>query len=149
VRKRRSASRGSAIIEFALCLPFLVILVLGTIDGARLYSTFNRAKHAAQQGANYAQFYPLRQTTGAVSCNDPNNIFDRVHNEGADLTVEVYYNGTFATPGCAELASNSPIQPGGTVSVRVTAPFTFITPFAQTLWGSPSVRATAKIVVQG
>jgi Flp pilus assembly protein TadG len=148
VKKRRRASRGSSIVEFALCLPFLVIFVLGTIDGARLYSTWNRTKHAAQQGANYAQFYPLRQTTGAT-CTDPSNINARVHNEGSDLTVNVYFNGNLYTPGCAELASNSSVQPGDTVSVKVTAPFSFLTPFAQNLWGSPTVKATAKITVQG
>jgi Flp pilus assembly protein TadG len=148
VIKRSRRSRGSAIIEFALCLPFLTILVLGTIDGARMFSTWNRAKHAAQQGANYAQFYPTRQVTGAT-CTDPNNITDRVQNEGSDLTVQVYYSGTLQSPSCSELSSSSTIQPGDTVSVKVTAPFSFITPFAKSLWGNPSVTAIAKITVQG
>ncbi|MEY2419684.1 MAG: TadE-like protein [Actinomycetota bacterium] len=148
MKKRSGSSRGSAIIEFALCLPFLVILCLGTIDGTRLYATWNRTKHAAQQGANYAQFYPLRIVSGS-GCSDPANVTARVHNEGSDLSVEVFYSGTLTTATCMELDRNSPIQPGQTVSVRVTAPFTFITPFAKNLWGNPTVRATAKITVQG
>jgi hypothetical protein len=148
VKKRSPSSRGSAIIEFALCLPFLVILCLGTIDGARLFTTWNRTKHAAQQGANYAQFYPLHTISGS-GCSDPANISARVNNEGSDLSTDVFYSGTLTTPTCQELDRNSPIQPGQTVSVRVTAPFTFITPFAAKLWGSPIVRATAKITVQG
>jgi Flp pilus assembly protein TadG len=148
VKQRTRSSRGSSIVEFALCLPFLTILVLGTIDGARLFATWNRAKHAAQQGANYAQFYPTRQIAGAT-CPDPDNITDRVRNEGDDLNVAVYYSSTLAAPTCAELSTASPVQPGDTVTVKVTAPFAFVTPFAKSLWGNPSVSGTAKITVQG
>ncbi len=146
VRKRLRASRGSAIIEFALCLPFLVIFALGTIDGARLYSTWNRTKHAAQQGANFAQYYPLRQAASGLSCADPDNITARAKNEGTDLTVVV---SPAVTPSCQDLNAFSVIQAGQTVSVTVTAPFTFITPFAEALWGDPAIHATAKITVQG
>ena len=142
--KRRRASRGSALIEFALCLPFLVIFALGTIDGARLYSTWNRTKHAAQQGANFAQYYPLRQTS-VGTCGNGNSIQAKVQNEGSDLTVAV----TPASTGCQDILPGSSIQPGQTVTVRVTAPFSFITPFAQNLWGNPTVHATARITVQG
>ena len=146
VKKRCRASRGSALIEFALCLPFLVIFALGTVDGARLYATWNRTKHAAQQGANFAQYYPLRQQPTGANCTAPNNIRDRVRNEGADLTVVVTPT---ASPSCQDLTSSSSIHAGDTVSVKVTAPFTFITPFAKALWGNPTVSATAKITVQG
>jgi Flp pilus assembly protein TadG len=146
VRKRLRASRGSAIIEFALCLPLLVIFALGTIDGARLYATWNRTKHAAQQGANFAQYYPLRQAPSGALCADPDNIEARAQNEGDDLTVAV---SPAATPSCQDLNSLSVVQAGQQVSVTVTAPFTFITPFAEALWGNPTVKATAKITVQG
>jgi Flp pilus assembly protein TadG len=146
VKKRRRASRGSAIIEFALCLPFLVIFALGTVDGARLYATWNRTKHAAQQGANFAQYYPLRQAPTGAACTAPNNITDRVKNEGSDLTVTV---SPAATPSCQDIVTGSVIQAGQTVSVTVTAPFTFVTPFAKNLWGNPTVRSTARITVQG
>lgn len=146
VRKRNRGARGSAIIEFALCLPFLVIFALGTVDGARLYSTWNRTKSAAQQGANFAQYYPLRQAASGASCPDPDNIQARVRNEGSDLTVTV---SPTAAPSCQDLTAASSIQPGQTVSVTVTAPFSFMTPFAQNLWGNPTVRSTARIRVQG
>ncbi len=146
VRRRLRASRGSAIIEFALCLPFLIILVLGTVDGARLYATWNLTKHAAQQGANFAQYYPLRQASLGTSCTDPDSITARARNEGSGLTVTV---SPAASPVCQDLNGASVIQAGQTVAVTVTAPFTFLTPFAQAVWGNPSVRATARITVQG
>ncbi|HVT77520.1 MAG TPA: TadE/TadG family type IV pilus assembly protein [Acidimicrobiales bacterium] len=143
---RRRGSRGSAIVEFALCLPFLVIMTLGTIDGARLYATWNRTKHAAQVGADFAQYYPLRQAAAGSSCAAPNNITSRVQNEGTDLTVSV---SPVASPLCQDMTGASAVQPGQTVAVTVTAPFTFITPFAKALWGNPVVKATARITVQG
>lgn len=147
VKKGRSASRGSAIIEFALCLPFLVILTLGTIDGARLYATWNRTKHAAQIGADFAQYYPLRQAQVGTGCVAPDNVTSRVQNEGTDLTVSV---SPVATPTlCQDMTTLSSLQPGQTVTVTVTAPFTFMTPFAQSLWGNPVVKSSAKITVQG
>jgi Flp pilus assembly protein TadG len=146
VKKRRRASRGTAIIEFALCLPFLVILALGTVDGARLYSTWNRTKHAAQQGANFAQYYPLRQASSGASCPDPDNIKARVLNEGSDLTVAV---SPVASPACQDMTTTSAVQPGSTMTVTATAPFTFITPFARAIWGNPTVKSTAKVTVQG
>ena len=142
----RRGSRGAALIEFALCLPFLTILVLGTIDGTRLFATWNRTKHSAQQGANFAQYYPYRQAAVGSACATPNNITDRVRNEGSDLTVTVT---PAISPACQDLTSMSALQPGQTVSVTVSAPFTFISPFARTLWGNPTVKSTAKITVQG
>src|SRR5204863_7652617 len=102
-------------------------MVFGTVDGARLYTSWNRAKHAAQQGANFAQFYPLRQAVSGSSCAAPNNITARAQAEGTDLTVTV---SPAASPVCQDLTTLSSIQPGQTVSVTVTAPFSFITPFA-------------------
>ena len=75
-------------VEFAIALPLLLILVLGTIDGARLFATWNRVKNGAKEGAAYAQYFPTKQATG-TTCADPNNITARARNEGSDLTVTV------------------------------------------------------------
>ena len=146
MKKRFRASRGTALVEFALCLPLLTILVLGTIDGARLYATWTKTKQAAQQGANFAQYYPLRQAPSGSSCANPDNIQARARNEGSDLTVTV---SPAVIPACQDLSAGSVIQSGQTVTVTVSAPFAFVTPFAQTLWGSPVVKSSARITVQG
>ena len=121
-------------------------MALGVTAGARLFGTWNRTKHAAQQGADFAQYYPLRVAVVGTGCAAPDNITARVQNEGTDLTVAVT---PAAASLCQDLNAASVVQPGGTVSVTVTAPFTFITPFARTLWGNPTVKATAKVTVQG
>ncbi len=134
-------------VEFALALPLLLILVLGTIDGARLFATWNRAKTGAREGAAYAQYFPTQQATG-VTCLDPNNITARARNEGADLTITI---SPAVSPACQTFSAASPagLQPGQTVSVTATAPFTFVSPIARALWGNPPVKATVKVTVQG
>lgn len=129
-------------------LPLLVILVFGTIDGARIFATWNRVKNAAREGAEYAQIYPMRQADSATTCAGQNNIVARARNEGADLAVSVV---PAVTPSCADMTKSPPsaIQPGDTVSVNVSVPFTFITPIARGLWGNPTVRAAVKVTVQG
>lgn len=142
----RRTSRGAAMVEFALALPLLLILALGTIDGARLYATWNRTKTGAREGATYAQWFPLHQAASGAACPDPNSITARARNEGSDLTVTV---SPAVTPTCQELNAASVIQPGGTVTVTAAAPFTFVSPFARALWGNPTVKSTVRITVQG
>jgi hypothetical protein len=133
-------------VEFAVALPLLLILTLGTIDGARLFATWNRTKTGAHEGATYAQFFPLHQAPNATTCSAPNNIASRVQNEGADLSVTV---SPAVSPTCQELSSSSTVQPGQVVTVTVSTPFTFVSPIARALWGNPTVKSSVKITVQG
>ena len=126
-------------------LPLLVVLVFGTIDGARIFATWNRVKNAAHEGASFAQFFPMHQSQ-VGSCVDPNNITARARAEGTDLAVSV---SPAVTPACQPMSSSSPVQPGSLVTVTVSKPFTFITPLAGVLWGKPTVRASVKVTVQG
>jgi Flp pilus assembly protein TadG len=148
-------------VEFALCVPFLVIIVLGTIDGGRLFATWNRAKTAAREGAVYAQTFPVQQVAAAAGgCADPNNITSKAKSEGSDVTITVspavagctvwcpLKTAAVQPPQCANLPASS-IQPGDEISVVATTPFTFVTPFARNLWSDPTVRATVKVTVQG
>ena len=54
---KRSASPGTAAIEFALAMPFLLVLVLGVVELG--YSTYQamRVADAAEAGAVYASKY--------------------------------------------------------------------------------------------
>jgi hypothetical protein len=86
---RVRGDEGAALIEFAILLPFLSILVFGTIDLARAYQFQNRLTNAAREGAAFAQFRPLYVgTTGAPnSCNSGENIAGRVLREDPDLVL--------------------------------------------------------------
>lgn len=127
-------------------LPFLVTLLFGTIDGARAFSTWNRVKNGAREGAEFAQYFPLRQQPNAGVCAAPNNVSDRAKQEGSDFTVTVTPTGS---PTCQDLVPGSSLQSGQNVTVTVSAPFSFVTPIAGALWKNTTVKASVTVTVQG
>jgi Flp pilus assembly protein TadG len=48
------ADSGAEIVEFALVLPFLLMLMAGIVDVARLFQSFEVATNAAREGARLA-----------------------------------------------------------------------------------------------
>jgi Flp pilus assembly protein TadG len=46
--------RGQSLVELALITPVLLILILVTVDGARVFSAHIAISNAAREGANYA-----------------------------------------------------------------------------------------------
>jgi Flp pilus assembly protein TadG len=49
---------GQSLVEFALVLPVLLLLVLGAMDLARMFSTKITLTNAAREGANYLSRHP-------------------------------------------------------------------------------------------
>lgn len=73
----RRNSRGAAIIEFAVTAPFLIALMIGTIDlslgyatKARMHSALARTIELAQIGSNTGDFGYLK-TEGAAAAGVP------------------------------------------------------------------------------
>lgn len=48
------SNEGSQILEFALAAPFLIVVVIGIIDFASVYSLKQKLNNAAREGARYA-----------------------------------------------------------------------------------------------
>ena len=130
--QRGRGDHGTAVVEFALVLPFLAILALGTVDLGRAFQLKNRLTNAAREGAVYGQFRPC-DTTGiqtAVSDEDPNI---------SGLT------GYVATP----TVSGCPNNPTGNLTVTASAKMTILTPFVSAITGkSVTVSGTSTVVVQ-
>ena len=103
VRSRRRGDQGSAAVEFALVLPFLLLLLCGIIDFGRAYNARNTLSHAARESVRvWALGGTAEETTRAA--NDA----------AVGLTI------TQVSPtGCTF---------GDSTTVTVTASFTFITP---------------------
>jgi len=57
-RHPRFGSRGQSLVEFALVLPVLLLLALGTIDYGRVYFDYISVTNAARNGAVYASTGP-------------------------------------------------------------------------------------------
>jgi Flp pilus assembly protein TadG len=141
-----------ALVEFALLLPFLSMLTLGTVDLGRVYSLQHRLANASREGAVFARNYP-GQAANSGSCADPNNI--RYHalgeNDGATagftVTVTNVTSGADLTNSCI----TSGITQGTKIKVTVSKTFTPLTPFGKQFLGnssSPTIARSTQVVVQ-
>lgn len=56
LRKQRARSnrRGAVIVEFALVVPFMVLIAFGVIDFSRAYGQMNALDSALREGARFA-----------------------------------------------------------------------------------------------
>ncbi|WP_334143382.1 TadE family protein [Rhabdothermincola sp.] len=175
----RWGDRGAALIEFALLLPFLAILVFGTIDLSRASQLRNRLTNAAREGAAFGQYSPQYVNPG---CNGGRNIDSAVMREDPGLgltrtdihvsrvrttdgvTSEVaYWNGAADSPS-ATACDNPVAVSGGTpitfdrsptnpdrVRVEVTQNLQILTPLVAAIIGTDQVelRGRAEAVIQG
>ena len=102
--KRASGRRGSAVVEFTICLPVLVSLFLGTQRFGYTFYLYNELEQGVRAGARYASLRTYNSSTAV-----PDSAYlDAVRN------VVVY-----GTPA----GGTQPIVPGlatGNVSVTVT-----------------------------
>ena len=79
---RRRDERGASLVEFAVVLPFLLLLIFGMIEFGLIFAQFNEIRHGAREGARYAAVsrpdYDGEGETGdfadvlAVTCNSIN-----------------------------------------------------------------------------
>lgn len=154
--RRTRVERGSAIVEFALVLPFLALLVLGTVDLGRAFRLQSRLVNSAREGGVFAQFRPANVNVG---CDGGRSIVDRALDEDPDLAtlpgfdVQVLKKDASGslTPyvGCKTTSSVS-LAPGDTVVVRARASFSPLTPFISSLVGSTiTVTGRQEVMVQG
>ena len=137
-------------VEFALCLPLLAMLSLGTIDLGRAFQLSQRAKAAAREAAAYASRHPGQQdSTGGGSCADPANAAWHGHQEGGTT-----YTFTFSPSqsGCVTDPTALPasLQPGQNIKVTATTTLTLMTPFIRSIvGGNPKVSSSVCMTISG
>ena len=152
-RQGQTGERGVALVEFAMVLPLLVLVCLGTVDFGRVYAIHNTVKNAAREGAAFAQLHPGQQknTAGGI-CADPNNIEWHVHNESSTVNT---YTMTVLNSSGTNITSTA-CNPGGTpasgttIKVKASTTMTLVTPFLRNILGgsNPTISATVAVRVQ-
>jgi len=115
VKKKELAQSA---VEFALALPFLTWVLLGTVDFARVYYLQSAVTNAARTGAQFA----------LESRQEPDAVRMIVKAEAAPL-IEID-NGDIAFTATPSWA------PGNHLKVEVVQRFYALTPFVNRLWGS-------------
>jgi Flp pilus assembly protein TadG len=108
--KNRSSEQGTALIEFALVLPLLLVITFAALDLGRAFLAKNVLHQAAREGARMRVVM-----VSPLSSDDYDRVVLRVNNvcSAAGLTPTVVIGG----PDSAK-----------SDSVKVTAPFTFTFP---------------------
>ena len=143
--------RGTALVEFAILLPLLALLGLGTVDLGRAFRTVNEVKNAAREAAAFAQLHPT--ALAGAACTGPDSAQWHARNEGGSagngFSVDVSTpSGTFssADAGCGPFAAAA--SSGQNITVTVSTPFHLLTPLVRSVTGDPSIRSSVTVRVQ-
>ena len=136
-----------------MILPVFLMLTLGVIDGARVFSAYiaitNGAREAAMyaaQGTNYTKWC---SSTSSVACpsgssaanqsTDPDNIAYRIQQEASGLTLS---NIVLSQPTCDGTAAPACDSSSTKVTVTVRYSMSLFVPMVSAVMGSP-VQMTA------
>lgn len=107
----RPAERGTALVEFALVLPILLVVTLAALDLGRAFLAKNVLHQAAREGVRMRVVM-----VDPASSADIERVEDRVRQVAG---------GGGLTPSLIEVSA---VASAGQDSVSVTAPFTFTFP---------------------
>ena len=102
--------RGQSLVELSLALPFLLLIMLGTIDLGRMFFDYIQIRNAAMEGAQYGSRNPT-DTAGMVT---------QTTNHGVPT-------GTTVSASCSGDRCTSITGGAGTVTVTATRTFTPVT----------------------
>jgi TadE-like protein len=157
--RRRPRSRGQAVVEFAVILPVFLLITLGVVDMARVFTAYialtngvSNAAIYAGQGTNYLKW--CSGASGDVACPpsppapvaDPNNIAYQIQVEATGLTLSSI---TLASPQCD---GNPCSATSGYANVKIVATYhmSLLTPLMATLMGGDvyMTAATTAAVLQ-
>lgn len=108
-QKGTQREKGQSLAEFAIVLPFLLVILAGVLDLGRLYYVSVSISDAAAEGAAYAAINPENSTeiiaraqaasTGIVTVQeDMVDVDCPVIASGQPVTVTVNYDFVVATP---------------------------------------------------
>ena len=143
--------QGQALVENALSLTLLLTMLLGVIQGARMFTAYHNLSYAARIGSRYAMVRGSKCSGFPSACpaaaSDVATYVKGISFLGlksANLTVTTTWGpAPPAGSTCATLACN---DPGDQVTVQVTYPLSgFVVPFIPVFGGSMHSSSTTVI----
>lgn len=120
--------KGQSLVEFAILLPFLILLLSGLLDLGRVFYVQVTLEDAASEGVAYATIHPYdadgiwrraAEATGGMITISPNDVdveYPPVMHVGAPITVTVRYEFHLITPFVSDLLSDGVLPLKGTAT---------------------------------
>jgi hypothetical protein len=152
----RHRRRGQAIVEFALIFPVFLLLTVGIVDAARIFSAYSSLIDGVREAALYAGESPGHNlnwcwTSGAVPCRvgvdashtlspDPDNIAFHVAVPGIEAAQVVMADPVCVPDPCVAL---------GKVAITASYRVPLLTPILSSLFGGDiliSATTTAMVL---
>lgn len=129
--KRYLMPKGQDLVEYALLLPFMLMLIMGIFDLGRVTFLYSTITNISREGARYGVVHP---------CDNPGVIA-----AAKDKAIGIDPNDLIIPSPVWNPSDCIPDTPGsGTVTVSVSFDFLPLTPFiANILGGSSSVPLDA------
>lgn len=150
-RWRDPNRRGQGLVEFAITLPLMLMIVLGTVDLGRAYFTTINMASAVKEGAFFGARNPSCPTNDTAGCVAPRTVEGRVDRELdgvalSDFIVKCFDPGTTDFSGAGKAFDDC--EDGDVYYVEATSPFALITPvMSQMLGNSLDLTSSATSVV--
>ena len=111
MRTRRSDERGTALVEFAIVVPLLILLVCGTIDFGLIFGGYQSMENGVESAARVIsldQVTPSSSCTGGPTAATANAVCNVVASLGnleglnsSTLSVGICFVAPAATPSCS------------------------------------------------
>ena len=139
--RRRSRSRGQALVEFALVVPIFFLLLFGFIDIARYVYTTTAYGQAAREGARYGSVEQW-----SFSC--PGTVVTQSRKNCTEAATRGRVPAGAPTPSSVVFTCPTACRAGDLMSVTVAGTFNFFTPGITNLLGTPQVSQKTQVVIQ-
>jgi len=131
LRRRAARDRGAVAVEFALILPVLLLIVVGTIEFGRVYSQVQVYNSSAREGARCASVMAQSYAT----CRSLADVQARINTASdpyADPPAATITTGGVAGTGCTDNTIGQVVRVSWNQPLQLSIPF----------WGNVTVTPT-------
>jgi len=139
----RSRNRGQALVEFALVLPIIVVLILGTLDVGRAVFVYNTLSEASRQGARTAIVNQNASTVQTAAVN--NAPASGLSSSGVDVCFK---QPTSGARDCLSGENCAPMRSGCLAIVTAHLAYDPLTPLIGAILGPIVLSSTSVLPIE-